>query len=128
MEIHPVKSEADYQAALDEIDAIFQAEPDTPDGDRLDVLVTLVMEYEKRNFPVDPPDPIEAIRFRMEQMGLTRKDLEPMIGARGRVSEVLSGRRALSLTMIRKLCAGLNIPADVLIRPPGKPKKARILG
>lgn len=89
----------------------------TADGDRLDVLATLIDAYETEHFPMDPPDPIEAIRFRMEQQGLTRKDLEPMIGTRTRVAEVLNRRRGLSIEMIRRLHEGLGISAEVLIRP-----------
>lgn len=118
MDITPIKTDADYRASLAEIEALMNAEPDTPDGDRLDVVATLVEAYEARHFPIDAPDPIAAIKFRMEQMGLTRKDLEPMLGTRGRVSEVLSGRRRLSLSMIRRLNAELNIPAEVLIKEP----------
>lgn len=112
----PIKTEADYAAALARIDALMEAEPDTPEGDELDVLATLVDVYESKHFAIDPPDPIEAIQFRMEQMGLERKDLEPMIGTRGRVSEVFSRTRGLSLAMIRNLHEGLHIPAEVLIR------------
>ncbi len=118
MDITPIKTDADYRAALAEIEALMNAEPDTPDGDRLDVVATLVEAYEARHFPIAAPDPIAAIKFRMEQMGLSRKDLEPMLGTRGRVSEVLSGRRRLSLAMIRRLNAELNIPAEVLIKEP----------
>ena len=123
MDISPIKTRADYEAALSEIDALMDAGLNTPEGDRLDVLTTLVEAYEGRNFPIGPPDPIQAILFRMEQMCFTRKDLEPMIGGRGRVSEVLSGHRSLSLTMIRKLNAALDIPADVLIREPENRRK-----
>ncbi len=118
MEITPIKTDADYRAALAEIEVLMNAAPDTPDGDRLDVMATLLEAYEERHFPIAAPDPIAAIKFRMEQMGLSRKDLEPMLGTRGRVSEVLSGRRRLSLAMIRRLNAGLNIPAEVLIKEP----------
>ena len=118
MDITPIKTDADYRASLAEIEALMNAEPDTPDGDRLDGVATLVEAYEARHFPIDASDPIAAIKFRMEQMGLTRKDLEPMLGTRGRVSEVLSGRRRLSLSMIRRLNAELNIPAEVLIKEP----------
>ncbi len=118
MEIRPIKNETDYEAALAEIDGLMNAEPDTPEGDRLDVLATLVEAYETRHFAIDAPDPIDAILFRMEQLELTRKDLEPLIGSRGRVSEVLSGQRNLTLAMIRKLSEKLGIPAEVLIREP----------
>ncbi len=116
MEIKPIKSEADYDAAVVEIEGLMGAEPDTPEGDRLDILATLVEAYEARHHQIDPPDPIDAIRFRMEQAGLGRKDIEPLIGGRGRVSEIFSGRRRLTLPMIRKLHAALGIPAEVLIR------------
>ena len=116
MDIRPIKTRTDYKAARTEIEGLMDAGPYTPEGDRLDVLVTLVEAYENKHFPIGPPDPIEAIKFRMEQDGLTRKDLEPMIGSRARVSEVLSGKRTLTLGMIRRLVAGLNIPAEVLIR------------
>jgi len=115
MEIKPIKTNADHRAALAEIGRLMDAEKDSADGDRLDVLATLVEAYEAKRFPIDPPDPVAAIEFRMEQRGLTRRDLEPMIGGRGRVSEVLSGKRALSLAMIRRLHEGLGIPAEALL-------------
>jgi HTH-type transcriptional regulator/antitoxin HigA len=129
MDIRPIKTRSDHKAALAEIEGLMSAKPNTPDGDRLDVLATLVEAYEDRHFPIAPPDPIEAIKFRMEQVGLTRKDLEPMIGSRARVSEVLSGKRNLTLAMIRRLVAGLGIPPDVFVQrlpiwklTPRKPK------
>ena len=100
-----------------EIERLWGAKIGTPEGDRLDVLATLVDAYETKHYPMDPPDPIEAIRFRMEQQGLTRKELESMIGMRGRVSEVLNGKRSLTIEMIRRLRDGLGISADILIRP-----------
>jgi len=100
-----------------EIERLWGAKIGTPEGDRLDVLATLVDAYETKHYPMDPPDPIEAIRFRMEQQGLTRKELESMIGMRGRVSEVLNGKRSLTIEMIRRLHDGLGISADILIRP-----------
>lgn len=112
----PIKTDADHAAAVARIDALMDAAPDSPDGDELDVLSTLVDAYEARHFPIDPPDPIAAIEFRMDQLGLDRKDLEPMIGSRGRVSEVFSRTRGLSLAMIRRLHEGLHIPAEVMIR------------
>jgi HTH-type transcriptional regulator/antitoxin HigA len=99
-----------------DIERLWGAETGTPEGDRLDILATLVDAYEARVLPMDPPDPIAAILFRMEQQGLSRKDLEPFIGSRARVSEVLNRKRGLSLDMVRRLHAGLGIPADILIR------------
>lgn len=117
MEIRPIKTEADYQAALEEIERLFDAAPDTPEGDRLEVLVTLVEAYEEKHYTIPLPDPIEAIQYYMESRGLTRRDLEPYIGSRGRVSEILNRKRPLSIEMIRRLHAGLGIPAEVLIQP-----------
>lgn len=116
MEIKPIKAEGDYEAALCEIDQLWDAEPDTPEGDKLDILITLVEAWEDRHYPIDPPDPVEAILFMMDQNGLKRKDLEPYIGDRSRVSDVLTRKRPLSLSMIRRLNKGLNIPAEILIR------------
>ena len=117
MEIRPIKTEADYQAALEEIERLFDAAPDTPEGDRLEVLVTLVEAYEEKHYTIPLPDPIEAIQYYMESRGLTRRDLESYIGSRGRVSEILNRKRPLSIEMIRRLYAGLGIPAEVLIQP-----------
>lgn len=114
--VRPIHTEEDYDAALAEIDTLMDAEPGTLEGDRLDVLVTLIEAYEARHWAIESPDPIEAIRARMEQKGLRQRDLEPMIGSRGRVSEVLSGKRPLTLPMIRRLSAGLGLRADILIR------------
>jgi HTH-type transcriptional regulator / antitoxin HigA len=116
MTIRPIRNEEDYDAALAEVDALMDARPGTPEGDRLDVLVTLIEAYEARHWSIDTPDPIEAIRIRMEQKNLRQCDLEPMIGSRGRVSEVLSGKRSLTLPMIRRLAQGLDLRADVLIQ------------
>ena len=116
IKVRPIRSEEDYEAALAEIDKLMDAVPGTRDGDRLDVLVTLVEAYEARHWPIDAPDPIDAIRIRMEQKQLRQRDLEPMIGSRGRVSEVLSRKRALTLPMIRRLSKGLDLGADVLIQ------------
>lgn len=116
MEIRPIKTEQDYDAALAEVEALWGAEPDTPNGDKLDVLITLIEAYEVKHHPIAPPDPVEAILFRMEQTGLQRKDLEPYIGHSGRVSEVLNHKRPLTLEMIRKLWKGLHIPLESLIQ------------
>ena len=118
MEIKPIRTEADYNAALKEIDSLMMAEPNTPDGEKLDVLVTLVEAYEAKHYPLDLPDPVEAIKFEMEQKGLTVKDLEPMIGKSNRVYEVLNYKRSLTLKMIWKLNQELGIPAESLIKPP----------
>jgi HTH-type transcriptional regulator / antitoxin HigA len=115
MVIRPIKSRRDYEQALEEIDKLMDARPNTPAGDRLDVLATLVSAWEERHYPIDPPDAVEAIRFAMEQRGLTRRDLEPYIGSRARVAEVLNRKRALTLPMIRRLHAGLGIPAEALL-------------
>ena len=117
-DVKPIHTAADHRAALKEVELLWGSKSGTPDGDRLDVLATLIDAYETQHEPIDKPDPIEAIRFRMEQQGLTRKDLEPMLGTRMRVSEVLNGKRALSIAMIRRLHAGLGIAAEVLIRAP----------
>src|SRR5574344_2787461 len=114
-----IKTEKDYTIALKKIDSLFNAEPDTEKGDELELLVTLVEMYEKDHYPIPNPSPIEAIKFRMEQMNLTPKDLIPYIGSKSKVSEVLSGKRTLSLNMIRRLNEGLGIPAEVLIQPYG---------
>ena len=124
MEITPIKTERDHKAALKEIDGLMTAKKNTPEGDRLDVLVTLVMAYEAKHYPIDPPDPIDAIKFRMDQQGLRPVDLVPYIGSRARVSHILSGKRPLTLPMIRKLTAGLGIPADVLIQESTKAEAA----
>lgn len=115
MEIRPIKTEQDYDAALAEVEKLWGAIPDSPDGDKLDVLITLVESYESRHHSIAPPDPVEAILFRMEQAGLQRKDLEPYIGHSGRVSEVLNHKRPLTLQMIRRLWKGLHIPLESLI-------------
>ena len=115
MEIKPIRNEKDHRKALTRLEALWEAAPNTPEYDELEVLTTLVDAYEEQHHPIAPPDPVDAIRFRMEQLGLTRKDLEPYIGSRGRVSEVLGRRRAMSLAMIRKLHRGLGIPAEVLL-------------
>jgi HTH-type transcriptional regulator/antitoxin HigA len=117
MDIKPIKTEIDYQAALEEIEGLFNAAPDTPEGDRLEVLVTLVEAYEEKHYSIPKPDPIEAILYHMESRGLTRLDLQPYIGSRARVSEVLNRKRPLTMEMIRNLHKGLGIPAEILIQP-----------
>ena len=111
-----IKTDADYRAVMARIETIFDAKPGTPRGDELELLVTLVEAYESNAFPVDLPDPITAIKFRMEQEGLKPKDLIPYIGSAPKVSEVLAGKRPLSLAMIRNVRAGLGIPAEVLLK------------
>src|SRR6516162_2881194 len=107
-----IKTEAEYQATLARIEKIFDARPGTPKGDELELLLLLVETYEEKIYPIDPPDPIAALRFRMEQAGLQPKDLVPYIGSKSKVSEVLNGRRTLSLAMIRRLVDGLHLPAE----------------
>lgn len=116
MEIKPIRTETDYEAALAEVERLWGSEPGTPDGDRFEVLFTLVEAYEEKQYPILLPDPVEAIKYYMESRGLDRHDLEQFIGPSGRVSEVLSRKRPLTLAMIRKLNAGLGIPAEVLIQ------------
>ncbi len=113
--VKPIRSEAQHRAALKEIERLWEAAPRTPEHDLLEVLATLVEDYEQGHQPIYPPDPVEAIRFRMEQLGLSRKALEPAIGSRARVSEVLSRKRRLTLDMVRRLRDQLGIPADVLL-------------
>jgi HTH-type transcriptional regulator/antitoxin HigA len=119
-DVKPIRSESDYEAALVELKRLWGAKAGTPESDRLDVLATLIEAYEAEHYPIDPPDPIEAIKFRMEQQGLTRKDLEGIIGSRTRVAEVLNRKRPLSIGMIRRLHERLGISAEVLIRPSRK--------
>jgi len=116
MDIKPIKNERDYRRVLIEIEALMDAKANSPEGDRLDVLVTLAEAWEAKHHPIDAPDPVAAIEFAMEQRGLSRRDLEPYIGSRARVAEVLNHKRSLTLSMIRRLYAGLGIPAEVLIR------------
>ena len=117
MNIHPIRTKADYKRALREVSAYFDDEPEpgSEDGDRFVILATLVEAYESKHFPIEAPDPIEAIRFRMEQGGLTVKDLVPSIGQPNRVYEVLNRKRGLTLEMIRNLHRNLGIPAESLI-------------
>ncbi len=117
MDIRPIRTESDYNAALVEIEGLMDADPNTPDGDKLDVLTTLVEAYEERHYPIGPPDPIEAILHQMESQGLTRRDLEAYLGSRARVSEILNRKRSMSLEMIRKIQEGLGISAEILVKP-----------
>ena len=117
MDIKPIRNDEDYETALEEIEALWDAEAGSADEDRLDVLVLLVEAYEQENYPIPAPDPIEMILHVLDARGLTRRDLEPFLGGRGRVSEILNRRRPLSLEMIRRLQSGLGIPADVLVQP-----------
>jgi HTH-type transcriptional regulator/antitoxin HigA len=123
-ELKPIRNTADYEAALAEIERLWGAKSGTPKGDRLDILATLIDAYEATRFPFDRPDPIDAIKFRMEQLGLTRRDLEPLIGSRARVAEVLNRKRSLSIDMIRRLNDRLGIPAEILIQPTRRKKAA----
>ena len=116
--VKPVRTEEDYEAALARIDEIFEAELDSPEGRELDVLVDLVELYESRHVPMGYPNPVEAIKFRMEQAGLSQRDLVPFIGSRARVSEVLSGKCAITMPVAQALHEHIGIPADVLIRNP----------
>jgi len=122
--LKPIRTKADYEAALAAIERLWGARAGTPEGDRLDILATLVDAYENEHYPMDPPDPIEAIKFRMEQQGLDRKDLADILGSRTRVAEVLNRRRGLSINMIRRLREKLGISVEVLIRPIRRTKKA----
>jgi HTH-type transcriptional regulator/antitoxin HigA len=117
MEIKPIRTNADHERALREIQRLWGAKEGTADGDRLDVLATLVDAYEQKHFPIDAPEPIEAIRFRLEQQGLDERALVGVIGGRSRVYEVMQRKRPLSLDMIRRLNERFGIPAEVLIRP-----------
>ncbi len=125
MNIKPIKTDADYREVLKEIEILMMAKPDTPEGEKLDVLTILVEAYEAKHFPMDLPDPVEAIRFEMERKGLTVKDLEPMIGKSNRVYEILNRKRSLTLKMIWKLHESLGIPAESLIKPP--PQRDRMV-
>lgn len=115
MNIKPIRSDDDLRAAFKRLEPIFQAQEGTPEADEMEVLVTLIEAYERRHFPIGPADPVEAIKFRMEQQGLTPKDLVPYIGSSGRVSEVLSRKRRLSLQMVKRLHTGLHIPYESLL-------------
>jgi HTH-type transcriptional regulator/antitoxin HigA len=124
MDIKPIKTKADYRAALKEIESLMTAKAHTPKGERLEILVTLVEAYEKKHFPLNLPDPVEAIKFHMDQMGLTPKDLEPAIGRLNRVYEVLNYKRPLTLKMIWRLHSTLGIPAESLIKQPEETRAA----
>ena len=126
MQIHPIRTEADHDSAVVRIAELIGARPDTPEGEELDILATLVDAYEAKHHTIDAPDPITAIQFRMEQQGLTRKNLEPLIGSRARVSEVMTRRRSLTLAMIRRVRKELGISADVLIGHPEKKRRKRV--
>jgi HTH-type transcriptional regulator/antitoxin HigA len=119
-DVKPIRTKRDYETALKEVERLWGAKIGTRDGDRLDVLATLIDAYEAEHYPIEPPDPIEAIKFRMEQQGLTRRDLENIIGTRTRIAEVLNRKRGLSIAMIRRLHERLGISAEVLIRPSRK--------
>lgn len=116
MKIKPIKTEKDYQQSLKRLDKIFDADPGTKDGDELEILALLIEDYEDKNYPIDPPDPIEAIKFRMEQMGLNQSDLAKIIGHKSRASEILNKKRKLTLSMIRKINKELNISTEVLVK------------
>ncbi len=118
MDIKPIKTKTNYREALKEVESLMAAKANTAEGERLDVLVTLIEAYEQKHFPLDLPDPVEAIKFRMEQKGRTPKDLKPMIGRLNRVYEILNRKRPLTLKMIWNLHQGLGIPAESLIRQP----------
>ncbi len=115
MTIKPIKTDRDYRKALKEIEGLWNAKPNTPKGDRLDILVTLVEGYEQRHYKIEPPDPVEAIKFRMEQLGLKPSDLAPILGGRSRVSEILNKKRKLTVDMMRSLRKHLDIPAESLL-------------
>ena len=116
MELHPIKTKKDYQAAIAKLDKIFDAKPGTPDGDELELLGLLIDKYEQQHYPIDFPDPIEAIKFRMEQLGYSQSDLANLVGLKSRASEILNKKRKLTLGMIRVLHKKLDIPTDVLIQ------------
>tara|TARA_B110000971_G_C19779832_1_gene394777 strand:- start:259 stop:615 length:357 start_codon:yes stop_codon:yes gene_type:complete len=116
MNIKPIRNKADYQNALERLELIFDAKRDTKEGDELEILAMVVDNYETEHFPIEMPDPIAAIKFRMEQMGLKQKDLVEMVGFKSRVSEIMNKKRKLTLEMIRKLNTNLHIPTEVLIQ------------
>ena len=116
MKLKPIKTEKDYEAALRRLDKIFDATPNTNKGDELEILALLIEDYEDKNYPIGPPDPIEAIKFRMEQLGMNQTDLAEIIGHKSRASEILNKKRKLTLNMIRKLHKKLNISTEVLVK------------
>lgn len=116
MDIKPIKAAKDYKQAMTRLEQIFDARPGTNEGDELEILALLIEKYENEKFPIEAPDPIEAIKFRMEQLGYKQRDLEDIIGYKGRVSEILNKKRKLTLEMIRKIHDALNIPAEVLVK------------
>ncbi len=116
MNIKPIRNETDYQKALERLEVIFDSKRGTPEGDELEILAIVVDNYENEQFPIGMPDPISAIKFRMEQMGMKQKDLDEMVGFKSRVSEIMNNKRKLTLDMIRKLSANLHIPTEVLIQ------------
>ena len=129
VQVRPIKTNVDYEAALARADTLMDAKPNTSEADELDVLATLIEAYEDKHFPMDLPDPVDAIKFHIEHQGLSRKDLEPLIGSRARVAEVLNRSRGLSLAMVRRLNAELGIPAEVLIQERTRaPRHARNSG
>jgi len=115
MEIKPIKTEQDYNMSIKRIEKLWGARRDTPEGDELDLLCTLVESYEMKYYPIAPPDPIDAIKFRMEQMGMTKADMVKYLGSQSRVSEILNGKRRLTLKMVKSLYKGLKIPAEILL-------------
>jgi len=117
MTLRTLKTEADYREALAEIESVFNAGANTPEADRLDVLAMLVEAYEEEHYPIPAPDPVAALEYYMDSRGLTRRDLEPYLGSRARVAEILNRKRGLSIEMIRRLHQGLGISADILIQP-----------
>jgi HTH-type transcriptional regulator/antitoxin HigA len=119
MTIRPIRNDEELKAAFQQLETVFQAEPDTPEADEMEVLVTLIEAYENKHYSITPPDPVEAIKFRMEQQNLTARDLETYIGSSGRVSEVLNRKRPLSLRMIKRLHDGLHIPYESLLADAG---------
>ena len=115
MDIKPIKTEQDYNSSISRIEDLWGAKRDTPEGDELDLLVTLVESYEMKHYPIAPPDPIDAIKFRMEQMGMTKADMVKYLGSQSRVSEILNRKRSLTLKMVKSLYKGLRIPAEILL-------------